>query len=158
MTREEMPSEARPRDQMQSSTAPRALADLLNRVLDRGVVLGGDVTLSVAGVDLVYLRLSTLLTSVATAREKLAGSTGGRPAPEPLEASGMAGRLPSLARAVEPPHAPEPEPGSAGLHSPAHTPELEHPVPPTQQKHAPDAPPRSEGLSTPAHSSGSGME
>src|SRR5690606_14994592 len=71
---------------------------------------------------------------------------------------GMAGRLPSLARAVEPPHAPEPEPGSAGLHSPAHTPELEHPVPPTQQKHAPDAPPRSEGLSTPAHSSGSGME
>lgn len=110
MTHEETPSEPRPRDQMQSSTAPRALADLLNRVLDRGVVLGGDVTLSVAGIDLVYLRLSTLLTSVATAREKLAASSAGRRPPEPLEAQGMAGRLPSLAQAVEPPHAPEGEP------------------------------------------------
>lgn len=50
---------------------PRKLADLVNRVLDKGVVLGGDVTISVAGVDLVFLRLSALLTSVATAREKL---------------------------------------------------------------------------------------
>jgi len=52
-------------------TTPRKLADLVNRVLDKGVVLGGDVTISVAGVDLVFLRLSALLTSVATAREKL---------------------------------------------------------------------------------------
>jgi hypothetical protein len=44
------------------------LVDLVNRVLDRGVVLHGDVTLSVAGVDLVYLGLGALLTSVSTAR------------------------------------------------------------------------------------------
>ena len=55
----------------------RTLADLVNRVLDRGVVLGGDVTISVAGVDLVFLRLSALLTSVATAQEKLT-ARGGR--------------------------------------------------------------------------------
>lgn len=55
----------------------RTLADLVNRVLDRGVVLGGDVTISVAGVDLVFLRLSALLTSVATAQEKLT-NRGGR--------------------------------------------------------------------------------
>ena len=55
----------------------RTLADLVNRVLDRGVVLGGDVTISVAGVDLVFLRLSALLTSVATAQEKLTARGGG---------------------------------------------------------------------------------
>jgi hypothetical protein len=55
----------------------RKLADLVNRVLDKGVVLGGDVTISVAGVDLVFLRLSALLTSVATAQEKLNARGGG---------------------------------------------------------------------------------
>lgn len=58
-------------DEGTRGTAPRKLADLVNRVLDKGVVLGGDVTISVAGIDLVFLRLSALLTSVATAREKL---------------------------------------------------------------------------------------
>lgn len=56
--------------------APRKLADLLNRVLDKGVVLGGDVTISVAGLDLVFLRLSALLTSVATAKESLRRNGG----------------------------------------------------------------------------------
>jgi hypothetical protein len=102
MTPDEVGSEPQPRDPMQSSTAPRALADLLNRVLDRGVVLGGDVTLSVAGVDLVFLRLSALLTSVATAREKLAGGSQSAASPIASVATGVAARLPSLARAVEP--------------------------------------------------------
>jgi hypothetical protein len=93
---------------MQSSTAPRALADLLNRVLDRGVVLGGDVTLSVAGVDLVFLRLSALLTSVATAREKLGGGSHSAASPIGSVATGVAARLPSLARAVEPAQEGEP--------------------------------------------------
>jgi hypothetical protein len=47
-----------------------SLVDLINRVLDRGVVITGDVTISVAGVDLVYLGLNALLTSVSTARRK----------------------------------------------------------------------------------------
>jgi hypothetical protein len=81
------------------SAAPRALADLLNRVLDRGVVLGGDVTLSVAGVDLVFLRLSALLTSVATAREKLRGHPHGPGGSAALE-EGVAARLPSLAHSA----------------------------------------------------------
>ena len=37
------------------------LLDLLDRVIDQGVVLAGDVTLSVADVDLVYLGLRLLL-------------------------------------------------------------------------------------------------
>jgi hypothetical protein len=37
------------------------LLDLLDHVLNKGVMATGDVTLGVAGIDLVYLRLSTLL-------------------------------------------------------------------------------------------------
>jgi hypothetical protein len=40
------------------------LLDLLDKLLNKGVVLDGDVVLGVAGVDLVYLRLSTLLCAV----------------------------------------------------------------------------------------------
>jgi hypothetical protein len=35
--------------------------DLLDNLLNKGVMLTGDITLGVAGIDLVYLRLSTLL-------------------------------------------------------------------------------------------------
>ena len=53
-----------------------SLADLVNRLLDRGVVITGDITISVAGVDLVYLGLNAILTSVATAREYLGRPVG----------------------------------------------------------------------------------
>jgi hypothetical protein len=38
-----------------------SLLELVDHVLNRGVVLTGDVVLGLAGVDLVYLRLSALL-------------------------------------------------------------------------------------------------
>ncbi|MDP3046404.1 MAG: gas vesicle protein [Chloroflexota bacterium] len=44
-----------------------ALIDLLDRILDKGVILWGDITISVADVDLVYVGLKVLLTSVETA-------------------------------------------------------------------------------------------
>ncbi len=40
------------------------LLDLLDRVIDQGVVLAGDVTISVADVDLIYLGLRVLLAPV----------------------------------------------------------------------------------------------
>lgn len=40
------------------------LLDLLDRVIDRGVVLAGDVTLAVADVDLIFLGLRVLLAPV----------------------------------------------------------------------------------------------
>ena len=43
------------------------LVELVDRVLNKGVVLTGDITLSVADVDLVYVGLRALLASVATA-------------------------------------------------------------------------------------------
>lgn len=55
-----------------SSVATRdvALVDLIDRLLGGGVVIVGDITLAAADVDLVYLGLRALLSSVATAEEK----------------------------------------------------------------------------------------
>jgi hypothetical protein len=44
-----------------------ALVDLLDRLLAGGVVLSGDVTISLAGVDLVRISLRALITSIAPA-------------------------------------------------------------------------------------------
>jgi Gas vesicle protein len=47
-----------------------ALVDLVDRLLGGGVVIAGDITLSVADVDLVYVGLRALVSSVASAEEK----------------------------------------------------------------------------------------
>lgn len=58
------------------------LLELLDRALDKGVVLHGDLTLAVADVDLIYVGLKVLLSSVETAermrRPGLASLTTGR--------------------------------------------------------------------------------
>lgn len=41
-----------------------ALVDLLDRLLGTGVVISGDVVISLAGVDLVQVRLRALISSV----------------------------------------------------------------------------------------------
>jgi gas vesicle structural protein len=38
-----------------------SLAELVNRVLDRGAVITGEVTISVAGIDLIYLGLQLVV-------------------------------------------------------------------------------------------------
>jgi hypothetical protein len=45
-------------------TKPIALVDLLDRLLGTGVVLSGDVLISLAGVDLVEIRLRALIRTV----------------------------------------------------------------------------------------------
>ena len=47
-------------------TEELVLGDLLNHVLDKGVVIGGTVTISVADIDLLVLDLRLLLTSIET--------------------------------------------------------------------------------------------
>jgi len=47
-----------------------ALVDLVDRLLGGGVVIAGDITLAVADVDLVYVQLRALISSVATAEDK----------------------------------------------------------------------------------------
>ena len=53
-----------------------SVCEVLDRVLNKGVVVAGEVTISVAGVDLLYLGLQLVLTSIETARTSL---HGGRP-------------------------------------------------------------------------------
>jgi|TARA_B110001469_G_scaffold99352_1_gene96306 hypothetical protein len=42
------------------------LCEALDRILNKGAVVVADVTISVAGIDLVYLSLQALITSVET--------------------------------------------------------------------------------------------
>jgi hypothetical protein len=45
-----------------------SLCELLDRVLNKGVVVVGEATISVADIDLVYLGLQVILTSVEKGR------------------------------------------------------------------------------------------
>jgi hypothetical protein len=45
------------------------LLELADRLLNRGVVLVGEATISVAGVDLIYLGLNVVLTAVENRRK-----------------------------------------------------------------------------------------
>ena len=49
------------------------LLEILDRVLDKGVVIAGDLVISVADVDLIYVGLKVLLSSVET-MERLRGA------------------------------------------------------------------------------------
>jgi len=45
-----------------------SLCEALDRILNKGAVVVGEVTISVANIDLVYLGLQVMLTSIETAR------------------------------------------------------------------------------------------
>lgn len=45
------------------------LADILERVLDRGVVIAGDVSIQLVGVELLTIKLRLLIAAVDKARE-----------------------------------------------------------------------------------------
>ena len=58
------------------------LVELLDRILNKGVVITGDIVISVADVDLIYLGLKLLLSSVET-MERLRGAPIYSPYQEP---------------------------------------------------------------------------
>ena len=45
------------------------LLELLDRLIDNGVVLHGDITLGVADIDLIYVGLRAVITSVSRLEE-----------------------------------------------------------------------------------------
>ena len=53
-------------DDDEIDTEQLVLGDLLNHVLDKGVVISGTVTVSIANIDLLLVDLRLLLTSVET--------------------------------------------------------------------------------------------
>ena len=48
-----------------------SLLETLDHVLNRGLVIAGEITISVADIDLVFIGLNVLLSSVETANEVL---------------------------------------------------------------------------------------
>lgn len=64
------PERARPRGASRASRARRiSLSETLDRVLHKGAVLTGDLIISVADVELVYISLNALVASVDTVRD-----------------------------------------------------------------------------------------
>lgn len=54
---------------MEHSTKSTNLADILERVLDKGVVIAGDIKISLADVELLSIKIRLLVASVDKARE-----------------------------------------------------------------------------------------
>lgn len=71
-----MPNENDPVDD-ELSDRQLVLGDLLNHVLDKGVVISGHVMISIADIDLVSLELKLVLTSVQTALDRYAPARDG---------------------------------------------------------------------------------
>ena len=59
------------------SPPAQSLVDLLDRLLDTGAVVAGDLVVAVAGVDLLYLNLRLLVGSVESLRSLAEPSPGG---------------------------------------------------------------------------------
>ncbi len=52
-----------------TSTQGSTLADVLERVLDKGIVIAGDISVSVANTELLNIRIRLLISSVDKAKE-----------------------------------------------------------------------------------------
>ena len=64
-----MNEELEPVDLLEQSDI--SLLETLDHVLNRGLVITGEITISVANIDLVFVGLNVLLSSVETANEVL---------------------------------------------------------------------------------------
>ncbi len=65
--------EAQPQDE-------DTLVDLLDRLLDKGVVVTGDVRISIADVDLIFVGLKLFVSSVDTIEEARSAARDAQPA------------------------------------------------------------------------------
>ncbi|MFN3927979.1 MAG: gas vesicle protein [Pseudanabaenaceae cyanobacterium] len=53
---------------LKTSTTGSSLADILERVLDKGIVIAGDITVTIGQVELLSIRIRLLIASVDKAR------------------------------------------------------------------------------------------
>ena len=70
----EMAEEWRSADSSLGDTEHISLCETLDRVLNKGVVVAGEIVISVADIDLIYLGLHLVLTSVETANRARAAN------------------------------------------------------------------------------------
>jgi hypothetical protein len=52
-----------------ATTGPSSLADILERVLDKGIVIAGDIQINLLEIELLTIKLRLLVASVDRARE-----------------------------------------------------------------------------------------
>lgn len=55
--------------QLQSPVQHDSLADVLERILDKGIVIAGDISISLVGIELLTIRLRILIATVDKAKE-----------------------------------------------------------------------------------------
>jgi len=55
--------------QVVHSTDAKSLADILERILDKGIVVAGDVVISIADIELLKIKLRLVICSVDKAKE-----------------------------------------------------------------------------------------
>ena len=58
-----------PEEQTGIVTRPAGLADLLDRILDKGLVVAGDIRISLANIELLTVRIRLLVCSIDKAAE-----------------------------------------------------------------------------------------
>jgi hypothetical protein len=68
------------KDLLELETSELSLLETLDHVLNRGLVIAGEITISVADIDLIFVGLNVLVGSVETIQEVL-GERGGPVAP-----------------------------------------------------------------------------
>ncbi|WP_210200633.1 gas vesicle protein [Alkalicoccus urumqiensis] len=56
-------------EQIKHPTAANSLVDVLETVLDKGVVIAGDISISLAEIELITIRIRLLIASVDKAKE-----------------------------------------------------------------------------------------
>lgn len=65
-----LPAPSGGNDDLELTGEQIVLSDLINRVLDKGVVISANILISIADIDLVQLDLRLLISSVATLAER----------------------------------------------------------------------------------------
>ena len=106
---------------MQHSVRSATVADVLERVLDKGVVIAGDIKIKLVDIELLTIQIRLVVASVDKAKEigidwwegNKAFSSQGRPQPEETEVEALAERLDRVERAMaaarpSPPQQPRP--------------------------------------------------
>jgi hypothetical protein len=62
-------------EEFESEQLELSLLETLDHVLTRGLVIAGEITISVADIDLIFVGLNVILTSIETAHEVLGART-----------------------------------------------------------------------------------
>ncbi|HET6963158.1 MAG TPA: gas vesicle protein [Acidimicrobiales bacterium] len=69
MTTHESPLRYSGRPSMQTNPSSTNLAELLERILDKGIVIAGDISVSLVDIELLTIKIRLLIASVDKARE-----------------------------------------------------------------------------------------